>query len=100
VKLQHGDRLVLGPARLVCLFISEPLSLAEKQKWTYDHALHETLACGGGGGGGGSGSKRALAWAALSPARRAAAEAVAAVEAQQVEQAKYNKTRTSCIYAC
>ena len=97
MKLQHGDRLVLGPARLVCLFISEPLSLAEKQKWTYDHALHETLACGGGGG---SVSKRALAWAALSPARRAAAEAVAAVEAQQVEQAKYNKTRTSCIYAC
>ena len=70
VRLQHGDRLVLGPARLVCIYVSEPLTLAEKNNWTYDFALNE--------------ARSNKAWELLSPARRAAAEALASVREEQV----------------
>ena len=75
MRLAHGDRLVLGPARLVCLFVTEPLGLADKQRWTYEAAFHELTA---------GGAARELAWASLSPERRAAAAALASVEAEQV----------------
>ena len=70
VRLQHGDRLVLGPARLVCIYVAEPLTLAEKTNWTYDFALNE--------------ARSNKAWELLSPARRAAAESLASVREEQV----------------
>ena len=41
LRLAHGDRVVLGPCRLVSLFLTQPLTAAERRSWTYAMAFGE-----------------------------------------------------------
>lgn len=41
LRLAHGDRVVLGPCRLVSLFLTHPLTAAEKHSLTYAMAFGE-----------------------------------------------------------
>ena len=42
-KLEHGDRITIGPCRLLGLWCEHPLSAEEKDKWTYEAAVDELM---------------------------------------------------------
>jgi hypothetical protein len=73
VALQHLDRLVLGPCRLVCLFLKRALTPVEQEAWTYDACFEEMN----------SSSSSAL----MSTARRTTVTALKAVENEHIAQA-------------
>ena len=75
VRLAHGDRVVLGPGRLLAVFAEQPLTLDEKAAWTYEAAFSE-LALGAMG-----------PLKLMSPVRRSVAEECAAAFTQQCAQA-------------
>jgi hypothetical protein len=41
IKLQHLDRIVLGPCRLICLYLTHELSYKDRNYWNYDACFTE-----------------------------------------------------------
>ena len=76
VKLNHMDRIVIGPCRLICLFLTKPLTREERQQWTYDSISAELSRLTAG-----------LTRSLMSPARKRVVETQAMVQSEQVAQA-------------
>ena len=49
--LQHLDRVVFGPCRMLCLYLTQPLTVDEKSKLTYSYAFREFTSEGAGDDG-------------------------------------------------
>ena len=45
--LAHLDRIVFGPCRMLCLYLTKPLTAQERATWTYLQAFREFRAQGG-----------------------------------------------------
>lgn len=46
VALQHMDRVVLGPCRMLCLYLTHPLTAEERNAWTYTKTFREFTSSG------------------------------------------------------
>jgi hypothetical protein len=73
--LVHGDRLTLGPCRMIAVWCEEPLSDDLVDQWTYDAAFAELM------------HHESLQWTLLSPVRRRLLDRLKEAEILYVEQA-------------
>ena len=74
-RLAHGDRITLGPCRMLALWCEEPLSEALAEKWTYEAAFAELM------------HRESLQWTLLSPTRRRLLDKLKEADILYVEQA-------------
>ena len=106
VPLNHLDRLILGPCRLLCLFLSKPLEPSEREEWTYEAAVRE-LQSGTGFGSlllspsalpltRGADIKKKSSSLFMSAARQTVIEALVAVEVEAVAQAQSIALEMGC----
>jgi hypothetical protein len=73
--LKHMDRVTLGPCRLLGIYLTEPMTAAEKAQWTYEVAFKELM------------HRESLQWTLLSPKRRRLLDKLKEAEILYVEQA-------------
>jgi hypothetical protein len=74
--LEHMDRLIIGPCRVVCLYLTEKLTPMQKAQYTYDSAFREFMS-------GNDNAARLL----MSPRRQALLEEVQRIEGLMLKEA-------------